>query len=97
MRSRISTIFDRDGRFAYASPSTLQVMGYTTDELLGLDVFSKIDPDDLERVALLHHAHQVHVLLLAPVLHDGRGEVDVSGVDVLATDSEVPEVDGLAG
>jgi len=40
-------ILDTNGAFRYASPSISELMGYTSEELIGKDSFKYIDPQDL--------------------------------------------------
>jgi len=42
-------LLDREGRFRYASASHERILGYPPAELLGVDAFSLIHPDDAER------------------------------------------------
>jgi len=44
------TIMGADGRFAYASPSATQLLGYDPDELIGRAGFGYLHPDDVVRV-----------------------------------------------
>jgi diguanylate cyclase (GGDEF)-like protein/PAS domain S-box-containing protein len=41
-----------DGELAYASPGSLDVIGYTPDELVGTNVLDYVHPDDRDRAAL---------------------------------------------
>ncbi len=43
-------LYDACGTITYASPSTERITGYTPEELVGLNGFCLIDPDDLELV-----------------------------------------------
>jgi PAS domain S-box-containing protein len=43
-------LFSPDGIILYASPSTERVTGYTADELVGMNSFRLVHPNDLERV-----------------------------------------------
>ena len=43
-------LFSPDGIILYASPSTERVTGYTADELVGMNSFSLVHPNDLEGV-----------------------------------------------
>ncbi len=47
----IITVVDVDGTIRYESPSLFSVLGYTTEEMVGENVFSFVHPDDLERVS----------------------------------------------
>jgi PAS domain S-box-containing protein len=40
--------FDRDGAFLYASPSFTELLGFSRDEILGLNLSQLIHPSDLE-------------------------------------------------
>ncbi len=40
-----------DGSFTYASPSTLAITGFTAEEFLKSDSYSRLHPDDMARVA----------------------------------------------
>ena len=42
-----------DGRILYASPSTVRVLGYALEELIGRQGFDLIDPDDQARLQIL--------------------------------------------
>ena len=42
-------LLDREGRFRYASASHERILGYPPAELIGVDAFSLIHPDDAER------------------------------------------------
>ncbi len=42
-----------DGRILYASPSTVRVLGYALEELIGRKGFDLIDPDDHARLQIL--------------------------------------------
>ena len=42
-------IIDREGRAAYNSPSVKRVLGYTPEELLGENAFTRIHAEDLSR------------------------------------------------
>lgn len=44
-----------DGNYLYASPSSLRLLGYTPEELLGRSVFELFHPDDMERIQKAHH------------------------------------------
>ncbi|MCM3871116.1 MAG: PAS domain S-box protein [Pyrinomonadaceae bacterium] len=46
-----------DGTIMYASPSTPQVLGFTPDELVGLNVFDVVHPDD--RAMLARHMSEL--------------------------------------
>jgi len=39
------------GRFTYVSPSTAHVLGYTADDILGVEWWTLLDPTDRERIA----------------------------------------------
>jgi PAS domain S-box-containing protein len=39
-----------DGRILYASPSHTRLLGWTQEELIGFDAFSRVHPDDVGRV-----------------------------------------------
>ncbi|MEB3290048.1 MAG: EAL domain-containing protein, partial [Leptolyngbya sp.] len=45
-------VHDLQGRFLYASPSCLGLLGYAADQLLGQSVYDWVHPDDRERVRL---------------------------------------------
>jgi len=49
-------LLDREGRFLYASDSHRQLLGYSSEELVGTDGFRLIHPDDLEQVRALFGA-----------------------------------------
>jgi PAS domain S-box-containing protein len=42
-------LFDMQGKVLYASPSSLQVIGYTAEELANMNVLDLVHPDDLEQ------------------------------------------------
>jgi len=44
------TIFSPDGIILYETPSIERILGYTTEELIGKNVFGLVHPDDLPRV-----------------------------------------------
>jgi PAS domain S-box-containing protein len=44
-------IFDADGSITYESPANVQIIGYDAGEGLGVNIFSKIHPDDYPRLA----------------------------------------------
>jgi PAS domain S-box-containing protein len=46
----IVLILDPNGNPKYASPSTENVLGYTQEEILKLDIFSSVHPEDVEMV-----------------------------------------------
>lgn len=48
--SDIITILDADGRMRYESPSVERILGYTPEEMLALNAFDLIHPDDLPQV-----------------------------------------------
>ena len=50
MRDMLCRI-DRDGRFAYVSPSYFTVLGYSSADLLGQDVVGRVHPEDAQEVA----------------------------------------------
>jgi PAS domain S-box-containing protein len=39
------------GRFTYVSPSVMHVLGYTPEEILGIEWWTLLDPNDRERIA----------------------------------------------
>ena len=41
-------LLDRDGRVFYASPAVTRILGYDVDEVVGLDAFNLIHPDDFD-------------------------------------------------
>ena len=50
-----------DGRIKYANPAFNNILGYSDDELKGLNIFSTIHPDDknsLDNVLLLAYKEQ---------------------------------------
>ncbi len=48
--SDIITILDADGRMRYESPAVERILGYTPEEMLTLNAFDLIHPDDLPHV-----------------------------------------------
>lgn len=48
--SDIVTVMEPSGKFAFASPSVQRILGYMPDELLGLEAFTLIHPDDVGHV-----------------------------------------------
>jgi PAS domain S-box-containing protein len=48
--SDMITVLDSDGRVFYASPSAESILGWDEDEYLGQSTFSRLHPDDRERV-----------------------------------------------
>jgi diguanylate cyclase (GGDEF)-like protein/PAS domain S-box-containing protein len=46
----IITILDADGVISYESPAVERVLGYTPEELIGVDPFTLIHPDDVAEV-----------------------------------------------
>jgi two-component system cell cycle sensor histidine kinase/response regulator CckA len=53
----VVTLHDLDGRFRYASPSHVKVLGYTREGLIGHDCYQFMHPDDRERVMESHAAN----------------------------------------
>ncbi len=45
--SDMITVLDREGRIRFQSPSSLRVLGFTPDELLGRSAFDWVHPDEL--------------------------------------------------
>lgn len=48
--SDVVTLVNREGIFSYVSPSIIRVLGYTPDELIGVNALALIHPLDLETV-----------------------------------------------
>ena len=42
--------FDENARFTYVSPQIKDLLGYDPSELIGLNAFDLMDPDEAERV-----------------------------------------------
>jgi PAS domain S-box-containing protein/putative nucleotidyltransferase with HDIG domain len=49
--SDIITVMDTDGVMRYVSPSIEKVLGYRPEELIGMNGFSLVHPEDLERIS----------------------------------------------
>ncbi len=43
--------FDMEGKFTYASPQAVTIFGYKSEEMIGLDVWKFIHPEDVSSVA----------------------------------------------
>ena len=48
-------ILDRSGSFAYVSPSTLRILGYAPEELMGTSAFERLHPEDRDEVKERYH------------------------------------------
>jgi diguanylate cyclase (GGDEF)-like protein/PAS domain S-box-containing protein len=48
--SDVILVGDADGKIVYASPSVTEAFGYEPDELIGLDGFDLVHPDDIDDV-----------------------------------------------
>ena len=48
--SDVISVLDRTGRIMYQSPSSLRLLGYAPEELVGASAFDRIHPDDRVRV-----------------------------------------------
>jgi PAS domain S-box-containing protein len=47
-------LHELDARYIYVSPSSRRLLGYEPDELLGIDPYDLLHPDDIEQVRKLH-------------------------------------------
>ncbi|HKJ31734.1 MAG TPA: PAS domain S-box protein [Balneolales bacterium] len=47
------TIVDENGEFLFLSPSSINIIGYSPEELKKTNIFEKIHPDDLDNVMVL--------------------------------------------
>lgn len=50
MSDLISSV-DRNGRYTYLSPSHTKILGYSLDDLFGMDLFEMVHPDERKEVA----------------------------------------------
>jgi diguanylate cyclase (GGDEF)-like protein/PAS domain S-box-containing protein len=51
--SDVITVLGDDGRVLYMSPSIERLLGYTPEEINGMEVFAIVHPDDLERAGAI--------------------------------------------
>ena len=49
---------DKEGIFTYISPQSLDMLGYTPEEIVGKYMFSFIDPSEVERIKKIFSAHK---------------------------------------
>lgn len=52
--SDMITLHDEDGRYIYASPACKELLQYEVEEIIGVDAFSLVHPDDLDNVISNH-------------------------------------------
>ena len=52
-------LHEADGRFVYVSPSSKRLLGYTPDELLGVDPYDLFHPDDTGRIRSEAHGRVI--------------------------------------
>lgn len=50
------TLFDRDGRVTYVSPSLSQITGLTPEEIIGLEALSAVHPEDAPAIRKMFDA-----------------------------------------
>jgi two-component system cell cycle response regulator len=67
-------LIDRLGKIVECNPQMQQMLGYSESELLGLDIFSYVDPDDLKRTP-----SQLHKLLAGETIFIERRLKTVTG------------------
>jgi len=63
-------LLDRDGRVFYASPAVTRILGYDVDEVVGLDAFNLIHPDDFDYAR--EHFNAVSAVGGRPILTESR-------------------------
>jgi PAS domain S-box-containing protein len=93
----VYTVIERDGTVIYQSSSVLKEFGWQSSEVLGMNVFALVHPDDLERtkddiahLADTPGATRTRELRLRH--KDGTWcDIEVTGVDL----SDVPSVGGI--
>jgi PAS domain S-box-containing protein len=61
---------DLDGRYVSVNRAYVEMMGYTVEEMLGMNCLQGIHPDDLERAIASHQTMQ----------HTGKAEIEFQGI-----------------